>query len=462
MTTEDPDRTQPLAADPDWFFSRPASSDGADEPDPHRQVWGLGSQQQGVQDRLSWSEQTPPADPPAATTTRLPPVPAAPMTATTAQWAPPMQSPSALAPARRRSGTARVLIAAGALALVVGGAAGVGASVLTSQVLTAAPAAPSIAPSASSAPSATPSSAPATATSVPAVGAATAVLPGTVTIRTEDGTGSGFIIDDRGTIITNNHVVASAAGSGRVSVVLADKSVVPAEILGRSPSYDLAVVRLAQDVDVSPVKLGSSADLTVGSPAIAVGSPLGLGGTVTQGIISAVDRPVVVGGDSDGQGASAYINAIQTDAPINPGNSGGPLVAADGTVIGVNSAILSLNSSGSGQGGNIGVGFAIGIDQAKQITDLLIADGEVQYPVIGAQVTSRQDGTGVQLSAVDGGSPAEAAGLRVGDTVTAVDSRPVSTATELIVALRTHRPGDEVTLRTSRGAVQVRLGGQVG
>jgi putative serine protease PepD len=195
---------------------------------------------------------------------------------------------------------------------------------------------------------------------------------------------------------------------------------------------------------------------------IAVGSPLGLPGTVTQGIVSADNRPVVVNEDN-ADSPTAYIDAIQTDAPINPGNSGGPLVDAAARVIGVNSAILTLGSS-SAQSGSIGLGFAIPINQAKTIADLLIEKGTATYPVLGAKV---QNGSGgVQLTSVDAGGPARKAGLRVGDVVTKIDGRRVTAMEELIVSIRTRRPGQVVVLDYTRGSTRatarVTLGGKEG
>uniref|UniRef100_UPI001300239C S1C family serine protease n=1 Tax=Desertihabitans aurantiacus TaxID=2282477 RepID=UPI001300239C len=304
----------------------------------------------------------------------------------------------------------------------------------------------------------------------PTVAVAAAVLPSTVTIEAGQATGSGFVIDADGTIMTNDHVVEPAGGSGRVRVVFDDGTRAEAEVLGRSPGYDLAVIRVedADEAPVVPVTVGPPEQVEIGEVAVAVGSPLGLGGTVTEGIVSAVDRPVVVGGGEDAQGATAYINAIQTDAPINPGNSGGPLVDSSGQVIGVNSAILSLGGSAEEGtvGGNIGVGFAIPIQQAMQIGELLVRDGEAEYPVIGADVRTQPDGEGVELVELVSGGPAEGAGLRVGDVVEAVDGERVAETVELIVDIRSRRPGELITLSVRRGSraldVQVELAGQVG
>jgi putative serine protease PepD len=277
------------------------------------------------------------------------------------------------------------------------------------------------------------------------------------------GTGSGFVLDRQGHVMTNNHVVAEAAGGSRIRVVFSDGRQTTATLVGRSPSYDLAVIKVKADDRLRPVELGDSRSAEVGAPVVAVGSPLGLPGTVTQGIVSALDRPVTVNESGSADAPTAYIDGIQTDAPINPGNSGGPLVDAGARVIGVNSAILTL-SSGQGQSGNIGIGFAIPVNQARVIGDLLVKDGKATYPVVGAQL--RETGDGIELTTVESGGAARRAGLRVGDLVSSVDGRRVETREELVVAIRTHRPGDKVTFGYSRGSRQseaeLTLGSRVG
>src|SRR4030095_8267115 len=228
------------------------------------------------------------------------------------------------------------------------------------------------------------------------------------------GTGSGFLIDRDGRIVTNNHVVADATDGSRIRVVFSDGRRLNAVLLGRSPSYDIAVIRVSGVASLQPVELGDSDQIQIGEPVIAVGSPLGLPGTVTQGIISARDRPVMVSAGAEADSPTAYINAIQTDASINPGNSGGPLVDAGARVIGVNSAILTFAASR-----NIGLGFAIPINQAATVADLLIKTGKATYPVIGANV---QDGSsGVELTEIDPQGPAAKAGLRARDVITGSD-----------------------------------------
>jgi len=283
-------------------------------------------------------------------------------------------------------------------------------------------------------------------------GIAARVLPSVVSIETTsaDGgaTGSGFVIDANGYLLTNNHVVA---GSLTIKVLLNDGREFAARILGRDESYDLAVLK----IEVSGLKalqFGDSDKVQVGDPVIAVGSPLGLSGTVTQGIISAKDRPVTAG---DSQSSTSFISALQTDAAINPGNSGGPLVDATGAVIGVNSAIASLGSSLGSQSGSIGLGFAIPINQARKTADQLIKNGKATYPVIGVAVDMNYNGDGALIakaaSAILPGGPAAKGGLRAGDLITAIDGLKIHTAEELIVEIRTHNVGDEVTITYIRG-----------
>ena len=201
-------------------------------------------------------------------------------------------------------------------------------------------------------------------------GIAEAALPSVVSITTATGSGSGFIITDDGYIITNNHVIADAGRDG-VQVSLQDGRTVDAEIVGTSPAYDLAVLDVSL-TNLTPLALGDSDEVAVGDPVVAVGSPLGLDGTVTSGIVSAKNRPVTAGG----QGEASFISAVQTDAAINPGNSGGPLLDSSGRVIGVNSSIAALQTGLGGQAGSIGLGFAIPINQARLTAEQIIADGE--------------------------------------------------------------------------------------
>ena len=362
-------------------------------------------------------------------------------------------------PRRTRPAGAGGIIAVSALtALLVGAGAGFGAARFADPG-TAIPADP--ARSVDPAPAPLP---PGETTST--VEVARRVLPGTGMIEVGAGhgteTGSGFVLDRQGHLMTNNHVVAAAASGGRIRVVFADGRQTTATLVGRSPSYDLAVIQVKADDQLRPLELGDSASAEVGAPVVAIGSPLALPGTVTQGIVSALDRPVTVSESGSADAPTAYIDGIQTDASINPGNSGGPLVDAGAHVIGVNSAILTL--SGREQTGNIGIGFAIPINQAKTIGALLIKDGKATYPVVGAQL--RQVASGVELVSVEAGGAARTAGLKAGDVVSAVDGRRVETFEELVVAIRTHRPGDKVVLGYARGSAraeaELTLGGRVG
>ncbi|MGH9213323.1 MAG: S1C family serine protease [Acidimicrobiales bacterium] len=297
--------------------------------------------------------------------------------------------------------------------------------------------------------------------------AAAEVLPSVVSITAGgeqfSGQGSGVIISDEGYVLTNNHVVAQAENGGDLSVTLADGTTASAEIVGRDPASDLAVIQI-QDVDelsaVTPASLGSSSDLVVGDTVLAIGSPLGLDGSVTSGIVSALNRAITLSGDSSpfgggGSATTAVIDAIQTDTAINPGNSGGPLVNTDGDVVGINSAIASLAQGTTSQSGNIGVGFAIPIDDARDVADQLIEDGEVTYPFLGVQLADTIEGrddqaTGPVVAGVEEGSPAEDAGLQEGDVVTAIDGEPVRDSAALTAAIRSHAPGEEVTLTIRR------------
>ncbi len=235
--------------------------------------------------------------------------------------------------------------------------------------------------------------------------------------------------------------------------------------MGRSAVYDLAVLDVDGAEGLEPAALGASQVLRVGDPVIAFGAPLGLSQTVTSGIVSALDRPVTTSGESDDE--SSYINAVQTDAAINPGNSGGPLVNLAGEVVGVNSAIAT-NGSSSGEAGNIGVGFAIPIEQVITTVDQILRTGKAEYPVIGAQVRTggEPDAAGATITEVMPDTPAEVAGLQKDDVVTAVDDQPVNDGIALIVAIRTHRPGETVEFTVLRGGdeqvVEVELDGKVG
>ena len=286
-------------------------------------------------------------------------------------------------------------------------------------------------------------------------GIAARVLPSVVSIHitrsTGSATGSGFVLRQAGYILTNNHVVAGgdAAGTG-IEVLFADGSKSSASVVGATADYDLAVVKVDR-TGLVPLVLGNSDEVVVGDPVVAIGAPLGLQGTVTTGVISALNRPVAAGSSAD----TAFINAIQTDAAINPGNSGGPLVNAAGEVVGINSAIAQPPGARSAVGGSIGLGFAITSNQARRTASQLIETGRATYPIIGVLLDERYSGEGVQVSvddrgsnaAVSPGGPAARAGIRRGDVILAIDGRPVTAPDELIVAIRAKTPGEAVVLR---------------
>ncbi|MFH8338552.1 S1C family serine protease [Streptomyces sp. AM6-12] len=300
-------------------------------------------------------------------------------------------------------------------------------------------------------------------------GIAARALPSVVTLHVagtdEEDTGTGFVLDDRGHILTNNHVVAPAASGGHISATFSDGTSVKATVVGRDSGYDLAVVQVSGVHGLTPLALGNSDDVRVGDPVVAIGAPFDLANTVTAGIISAKERPITAGGEeSDGSDVS-YVDALQTDAPINPGNSGGPLLDSRAHVIGINSAIRSADNgseTGSGQAGSIGLGFAIPVNQAKRVAEELIDDGRATHPVIGVDLDMGYTGDGARVDsrapnggpAVVRGGPAARAGLKPGDVITGVDGERVHTAAELIVRIRAHQPGDRLRLTVERGGAR--------
>ncbi|MEP6462455.1 MAG: trypsin-like peptidase domain-containing protein [Frankiaceae bacterium] len=284
------------------------------------------------------------------------------------------------------------------------------------------------------------------------------VVPSVVSIavsgQSGSGVGTGFLIDNQGHVVTNNHVVAEASGGGSVRVTFPDGRQRTATVVGQDAVSDLAVIKVNDVAGERVVTLGRSAGLAVGDPVVAVGSPLGLSGTVTSGIVSALDRPVSTGssGQNGTDTTSTVLNAVQTDAAINPGNSGGPLVNMRGEVVGINSAIASLGSDSGGTSGSIGLGFSIPIDQAKPIIDQLITSGKAQHAYLGVQVADAAGATsGARLGPVTAGGAAAKAGLKAGDLVNAIGNRPVESADALVAAVRSHRPGDAVSIRYTRG-----------
>ncbi|CAK7287197.1 trypsin-like peptidase domain-containing protein [Streptomyces misionensis] len=308
-------------------------------------------------------------------------------------------------------------------------------------------------------------------------------LPSTVTIEAEGtngdgGTGTGFVFDKQGHIITNNHVVADALDGGKLTATFPDGRKYDAEVVGHAQGYDVAVVKLKNPPsDLKPLVLGDSDKVAVGDETIAIGAPFGLSNTVTTGIISAKNRPVA---SSDGSSTSkaSYMSALQTDASINPGNSGGPLLDASGAVIGINSAIQSTGSSGGfgsgGQSGSIGLGFAIPINQAKYVAQQLIKTGKPVYAKIGASVSLEDSSDGAKITdqgaggaaPVEAGGPADKAGLKPGDVITKLDDSVIDSGPTLIGEIWTHQPGDKVTVTYKRGGeehtAELTLGARVG
>lgn len=297
-----------------------------------------------------------------------------------------------------------------------------------------------------------------------------AVSPSVVSITVEGngsgGEGSGVVLDTKGHILTNHHVVSGAGSNPTITVTLAYGNSYAATIAGEDASTDLAVVTLKNPPqDLTPITIGSSAGLEVGDPVMAVGNPLGLSGTVTTGIVSALDRPVTTSSSESEQqdpfaqqqqqSSQVVTSAIQTSAAVNPGNSGGALVDAAGRLVGINSSIASLGSS-SGQSGSIGIGFAIPVDEATWIAQQLIEDGSAQHAFLGVTPT---DGTatlgsatraGAQIRSVSDDSPAADAGLEAGDLVVGVDDSSVTSAESLVGIIHSHRIGTKVSLAVVR------------
>ena len=318
------------------------------------------------------------------------------------------------------------------------------------------------------------------------------VMPSVVKLQIKMGQGaeegSGIVLSPDGLILTNNHVVAAVSGpdadqassdfggqddqgfpglqglpglgdqpsvgerglpgpNPQATVAFSDGRTVPFTVVGTDPADDIAVVKAEGVSGLTPITMGSSKDLKVGQNVVAIGSPLGLEGTVTTGIVSALDRPVSTGDESTGQ--HSVMNAIQTDAAINPGNSGGALVNMNGELVGVNSAIASMGGgpgSAGAQSGSIGLGFAIPSDQAKRIADQLVSNGTVTHASLGVALTQDPGAHGAAVADVVANGPAAAAGLPSGVVITKIDDRPIDGADALVAAVRSRAPGDDVTL----------------
>jgi len=284
---------------------------------------------------------------------------------------------------------------------------------------------------------------------------ANAMADSVVTISSEvsdefssgEATGTGVVLTADGEILTNAHVVE---GATTVKVRFAGETEPrEAKILASDPGNDLALLKI-DATGLKPVNIGDSNAINVGDLTVAFGSPLGLSGTVTSGIVSALNRPVTAGGADD----QSFISAIQTDAAINPGNSGGPLVNGQGQVIGVNSAIATLGSGT--QSGSIGLGFAIPINQAQRVISEIIETGKSSTPIAGISIDSTFDGTGAKIAEVVADGPAASTDLKVGDIVTKINGEAVEDSTELIVAIRRNNPGDTIVLTVKNTAGNVR------
>jgi putative serine protease PepD len=344
---------------------------------------------------------------------------------------------------RRLSYFLAALFGALVVALPLGGLAAGGAFDSTKTV--------TVAPAATSDSSAAPAAAPAvSATDVSALyGRAS---PGVVSIlvrsSTGAGTGSGFVLDNDGYILTNDHVVEDAA---TVRVRFPEGGPVSAKLVGADPSTDLALLKVDPSAHkLTPLALGSSRRLKVGQAAIAIGSPFGLEGTLTTGVVSAVGRSITAPNNFP------IDNVIQTDAAINPGNSGGPLLDASGRVVGVNAQIASTS------GANDGVGFAIPIDTAKEVLPLLKEGKQIKRPYLGVSTSTPETGTGALVAGVVQGGPADKAGIRLGDRIISIDGRTVEDSDDVASAVVPREPGDEVKIVLRRGGnertVTVKLG----
>ncbi|MFK4223639.1 trypsin-like peptidase domain-containing protein [Streptomyces sp. NPDC019890] len=303
-------------------------------------------------------------------------------------------------------------------------------------------------------------------------GIAASALPSVVTLHVsgsgEQGTGTGFVLDQQGHILTNNHVVDPAGSSGDISVTFSGGETAKATLVGKDSGYDLAVVKVSGVSGLKPLPLGNSDSVQVGDPVVAIGAPFDLQNTVTSGIISAKERPITAGGEKGDGSDVSYVDALQTDAPINPGNSGGPLVDTKARVIGINSAIRAADTgSGTegGQAGSIGLGFAIPINQGKRVAEELINTGKATHPVIGVSLDMKYTGDGARVGdkgkdgapSVTRGGPGAKAGIKPGDIITKVDGQRVHSGEELIVKIRSHRPGDRLELTLVRGGKERKM-----
>ena len=352
---------------------------------------------------------------------------------------------------RRRTGLAAAVVAT---SLLVGGGAGLGGAAVWDATHEE-PTSSQQAAATTTATVADQGDVPAVAGSVESV--AQDVLPSVVKIDVTgaegSGSGSGIVLDSGGMILTNNHVVESAVGgAGSLSVSFADGTTADAEILGTDPLTDTAVIRATGVSGLQAATIGTSANLGVGEGVVAIGSPFGLDATVTSGIVSALDRPVNVG--SDDQGNSTTYPAIQTDAAINPGNSGGPLVDMTGAVVGINSSIRTASSQTSGQSGSIGLGFAIPIDEVMPIVDQMAAGETPTHARLGIRISD--SAAGAVIEEVTAGSTAADADIQPGDVITSIGDQRITGADSLVATIRSYRPGDSASVTWQRGGEEQR------
>ncbi len=375
------------------------------------------------------------------------PLPAAAYGSWSGTGAPPPPVPPQSSPPRRAATLVVAAVLAGALA-GVGGAAGYDAVTAPDPVSTDGT-------SALNAPVASADTVAAPRGSVQEV--AQTVRPSVVQINVNGsqggGSGTGIILSSDGQILTNNHVVETAADGGSITVLFDDGTTADATIVGRDPLTDVAVIQAEGVSGLASARLGVSSELAVGQQVVAIGSPFGLESTVTSGIVSALNRPVSAG--SSGSAGSAIFPGIQTDAAINPGNSGGPLVDVSGQVIGINTAIRTASSGVSDAGGSIGLGFAIPIDLARAIAEQIVDGEEPTHARIGVSVSDAVDPDGLttlgaRVGDITDGSAGEEAGLQSGDVIIRVDDTLVSGGDGLVAAIRGYRPGDAVTLTYER------------
>jgi putative serine protease PepD len=451
-----PEGTQPEGTQPVSMGPESTPPGGTRQQPPPQSPWSQPSPGDASQHTAPlWYEQTQTRiqpQPPAYS----PIVPQTPAEHSTAASTPPGAKPAA-------SGKTRRLAEASAIALLAAVLASAGTYGLTRTDATSAPAAQTSASATTSAAPVLQANASAPNWSVTAAAVSPSVVAISVTSSQASGQGSGVIYDTAGHILTNNHVVTGAGTGAQISVTLNDKRTYDATVVGTDPSTDLAVIKLTNaPTDLKAIALGDANVIKVGDQVMAVGNPLGLAGTVTTGIVSALNRPVTTSDqstDPTAQSADPVVsNAIQTSAAINPGNSGGALVNASGQLIGINSAIASLGSSSgsSSQSGNIGIGFAIPVNEARSIANQLISTGKATHPYLG--VSSKDgvvaDGSAKRAAAVltnvVSGTPADKAGLHAGDAIIAVDGNSIDGSLSLVAQVREHSVGDKVTITVLR------------